>query len=177
MATKPLPSRELVRQLLDYDPVTGALTWRPRDEALFKRHSQFLNWNNRYPGSAAGYVSEYGYVVMHFQGTLFKAHRLIWLLVHGGPVPEIDHIDGDRANNRIGKLRPATRAQNRANSIVSKNNSLGVKGVTLRKGRFIARIMHNGEAIRLGSFKTLEEATKARQEVAERLNGEFARHE
>jgi hypothetical protein len=37
--------------------------------------------------------------------------------------------------------------------------------------------MHNGEAIRLGSFKTIEEATKARQEVAERLNGEFARHE
>ena len=177
MATKPLPSRELVRQLLDYDPLTGALTWRQRPESLFTRHRQFLNWNSRYPGKAAGYVSDFGYVVMHFQGTLFKAHRLIWLLVHGDPVPEIDHIDGDRANNRIVNLRAATRTQNRANSGVSRNNTTGIKGVSVRKGRFLARIMHNGEAIRLGVFKTLSEASQARREAAERLHGEFTRHE
>ena len=177
MATKPLPSRELVRQLLDYDPVTGALTWRHRDEALFKRHSQFLNWNARYPGKVTGYKNSFGYLLVHIWPKLFMAHRLVWLIVHGEPVPEIDHIDGDRANNRIANLRPATRTQNRANSGISRNNTTGVKGVSVHKNRFHARIMHNGDAIHLGSFRTITEAARARQEAAERLNGEFARHE
>lgn len=177
MAVKPLPSRDLVRQLLRYDPATGELTWLPRPEEMFKKHRQFLNWNARYPGTPAGFVNEYGYRVMHFGSVLFKAHRLAWLHVHDEPVPEIDHIDGDRSNNRIANLRIATRGQNRANSITSKNNVIGVKGVSAKKGRFHARIMHDGQAIHLGSFKTLDEAAIARREAAERLHGEFVRHE
>jgi len=144
---------------------------------MFKRRRQFLNWNGRYPGSVAGSLSKFGYITVHFQAVLFKAHRLVWLHVHGEPVPEIDHIDGDRSNNRIDNLRIATRSQNRANSGTSKNNTSGIKGVNAHKNRFHARIMHNGTAIHLGSFKTVEEAAKARREAAERLHGEFTRHE
>jgi hypothetical protein len=143
---------------------------------MFRRRRQFLNWNARYPGNPAGSISRYGYVVLHFMGTLFKAHRLVWLHVYGEPVPEIDHIDGDRSNNRIENLRSATRSQNRANSVVSKNNGVGVKGVSPHKNRYHARIMHQGRAIHLGSFKTIDEAAAARRKAAERLHGEFVKH-
>ena len=176
MAAKPLPSRELVRQLLDYNPATGMLTWRHRAEGLFKRHRQFLNWNARYSGRPTGYRTAFGYLIVRLDPTVFMAHRLIWLLVHGEPVPEIDHIDGDRANNRIANLRAATRSQNRANSGTSKNNTSGVKGVNAHKNRFHARIMQDGKAIHLGSFRTIEEAAKARQQAAEQMHGKFARH-
>ena len=74
MAIKPLPSRDLVRQLLRYEPATGELTWLPRPQEMFKRHRQFLNWNARYPGNPAGSISHYGYVVLHFMAPFSKRH-------------------------------------------------------------------------------------------------------
>lgn len=48
MAKKPLPTQETLRQLLDYDPQTGALTWKPRTGKWSSR------WNKRYAGKIAG---------------------------------------------------------------------------------------------------------------------------
>ncbi len=181
MATKVLPARSLVRQLLRYDAKTGNLVWLPRPRELCASNGAFLDWNNRYPGKVAGYArpSTKGDKYLHIgiQGDIYKAHRLVWLYVHGEPVPEmIDHIDHDRLNNRIENLRSATMSQNRANSFVRSDNVLGLKGVTpTKQGRFVALICRNQKSFYLGTYDTAEAASEAYKAAAANLYGEFAR--
>lgn len=90
----------------------------------------------------------------------------------------IDHIDGDPRNNRITNLRSVSMSENLANQKLRSDSSTMVKGVRLHGwGSYSARITFRGRTHHLGSFATLEEATAARREAAERLHGEFARHE
>ena len=176
MAPKTLPSRDLVRQLLHYDAATGVFTWLPRPREMFTSRRQFLYWNGRYVGKPAGCTERYGYRVIHLDPKTYKAHRLAWLYIHDEPVPaEIDHIDGDKGNNRISNLRAATPGQNQANTGTSPLNFLGIKGVRAYKGSFRAHIRFDGIGMHLGTFKTVEEAAEAYQEAAVRLHGEFAR--
>ena len=179
MAIKTLPSRELLRQLLRYDVTTGQFTWLPRPREMFRNEQNFRLWNTRYAGKIAGSNKgdkPYLYVAVHHRQYL--AHRLVWLYIHGEPVPDcIDHIDGTPANNRFTNLRAATKAQNSANMRLRDENKSGVKGVGLWHGYYRARIMLAGKDITIGYFKTLEEAAKARFEAASRLHGVFARHD
>lgn len=106
------------------------------------------------------------------------AHQLAWLLSHDEwPPRNIDHIDMDRANNRLSNLRLATPSQNGANRGRQKNNSSGLKGVAWNKGakRWRAQIKANGKRRHLGYFDTAEEAHAAYQEAAASLFGDFAR--
>ena len=169
MAPATLPPRDLVLQLLRYDAATGEFIWKPRANTW---------WNGRYAGKTAGSVKPDGRVDIAIGHRIYKAHRLVWLYIHGEPVPDvIDHVDHNRRNNRFSNLRAATKLQNGANSRVRKNNTTGVKGVGLWHGYYRARIMYEGKDITIGCFKTLEEAAKARFEAASRLHGTFARHE
>jgi hypothetical protein len=169
--TKPLPPRDFVRQMLDYDPETGVLIWRRRPGEAW--------WNKRYAGTPAGSLKPSGRLDVAIGHTLFRAHRLIWLMVHGDPVPEvIDHADKNKSNNRLHNLRAATKAENGFNSGARKNNTTGIKGVgRFGNGRFRARVTSGGKDVHLGYFATLAEAAKTRREAAERLHGEFVRHE
>lgn len=90
---------------------------------------------------------------------------------------EIDHIDGDRTNNCRSNLRAVTHAQNCLNRKRSKNNTTGRKGISIRKGRFVARIQKNRRSYWLGHYDTLEKATAAYRAAEQRLYGEFARNE
>jgi hypothetical protein len=181
MAIKNLPSRTLLHQLLRYDTETGNLIWLARPRDLFKSNRQFLNWNNRYPGTIAGYarptMKGMAYLHIGIQGAIFKAHRLVWVHVRGEPVPDIvDHIDHDPLNNRIENLRAATMSQNRANSFGRKNNLSGVKGVYATPlGTFMAKTRHKGQDVYLGTFATKDEAAAAYEAAAVRVFGEFAR--
>ena len=107
---------------------------------------------------------------------VYRAHRLIWLMYHGQwPPQEIDHINGDRADNRIVNLRLATASQNRANSKVYKTNRCGFKGVARTPyGRWVARI-HFEKTKYLGTFDTPEEAHAAYVRAAQAAHGIFAR--
>jgi hypothetical protein len=179
MAIKALPSRALVHQLLRYDAKTGDLIWLQRPRELFASNGAFVNWNDRYPGRVAGYPRPQHeprrghYLVIGINGMIYKAHRLVWLYVHGEPVPDrIDHRDLDQLNNRIDNLRAATHSQNKANGRVRIDNKLGLKGVGLsRHGTF--RVIVGGNY--LGSFRTVEEAIRTHKEASARLFGEFAR--
>jgi hypothetical protein len=179
MAIKPLPSRALLRELLHYNAATGQFTWRPRHRQMFRNEQNFRLWNTRYAGKSAGTLRQAGHLAVAVGHTQYRAHRLVWLYVHGEPVPDvIDHVDHNKLNNRISNLRAATKSQNGANMRMRNRNTTGVKGVSPHhKGRFRARIMLNGKETNLGSFATLEEAAKARFEAASRLHGSFARHE
>jgi len=109
------------------------------------------------------------------------AHRLIWLYVYGEPVPPlIDHIDGNPHNNRINNLRAATKSQNMVNSGIQKNNTSGFRGVQKAPNQrtgFAAYIRADGRYIHLGTFATIEDAAQARRDAANKLHGEYARHD
>lgn len=177
MAIKALPSRALIHQLLRYDAETGDLIWLPRTRDSITDNNKRAVWNSRYAGKVAGYARpniEGGpYLHIGIHGSIFKAHRLVWLHVRGEPVPDIiDHKDHNPLNNRIENLRASSMPQNRANSFVRKDNKLGFKGIGLSKaGRFRVTVRGNY----LGTFRTLEEAIRTHKEASTELFGEFAR--
>ena len=100
-------------------------------------------------------------------------HRHIY-----GPVAgrnSIDHIDGDRLNNRRSNLRECSQAENTRNARIGLNNTSGYKGVSeTAEGRWRARITVDGVEIRIGHFDTAEEAAEAYDSAAVRLHGDFA---
>ena len=114
--TRPLPDVALIKVLLEYNPDTGELTWR-------------ISSGKAKRSSVAGCVIK-GYRKIGIQGRYFPAHRLAWLIHHGvDPVSDLDHINGDRDDNRIANLRIATQSQNMHNRRADKDNTSGYKGV------------------------------------------------
>jgi len=144
---------ETLQGLLDYDPDTGIFWWR-------------VQLSNRVKvGAAAGTFDREGYVVIMINSTHFRAHRLAWLYTHGTwPEQQIDHINGDKADNRIRNLRDVSRTMNMQNQTKPpKNNISGYLGVSWRKDkkRWEARIMFNGRKQHLGYFSNPENANAA----------------
>lgn len=103
-----------------------------------------------------------------------KMHRLLLNPPEGDVC---DHINGDGLDNRKINLRSASNQQNAANrKQLGNNNTSGFKGVFWEKGRYwAARIQVKGKNIRLGFFKTKEEAAMAYNEGAKKYYGNFAR--
>lgn len=169
---------DFVRQLLDYDPKTGALTWKRRDPSMFKSggHTAEHNcnvWNKKYAGRLAGTLNK-GYFQVKMPDKVHHAHRIIWLIITGEwPKHEIDHIDGNRSNNKLSNLREATRTQNCRNLRISIRNKSGHKGVHFAKNvnKWRVSVGHK----KIGLFTILEDAIVARDKAEIELFGEFTR--
>jgi len=157
-------TQERLMQKVNYDPDSGVFTWK-KGRGPAKE------------GSTAGRPHNRGYTRIAIDYKDYLAHRLAWLYVHGEwPRDEIDHINGDKKDNRIKNLRQATRTENCRNVKVHKRNRLGIKGVTERDDcikRFSAHIMIEGKVLHLGRYETAEEAKAAYNEAALRHHGEF----
>lgn len=153
------------QKFLAYDPVTGVFRWKV-DRC--RRGSM---------GTIAGSINGNGYRSIWIDGRQYLAHRLAWLFVHGAfPTGMLDHINCDRADNRIENLREATYAQNSANRRLNKNNSLGVKGVyRTRSGRYAASIRINGKLKHLGTTDNIVLADYLYRIAAAVYFREFAR--
>ena len=144
---------EEARKRFRYDPETGALYWaiRPSNAARMDRHAGKL---------------DRGYWSVMVARRLYRAHRIIWAMHYGEwPDGQIDHINHDRADNRIENLRVVPHLDNHRNMSLFKNNTTGVPGVKFdtRYGSWVARITVNYKQIALGSYKTKEEAIAARK--------------
>lgn len=157
---------ERLREVLRYAPGAGEFRWRVSPS------------RGVMAGAVAGTTCWRGYRHIKISGRLYLAHRLAWLWAHGEwPDGDIDHIDGDRANNRLSNLRIATRSQNLANTRRHRDNASGFKGVTWvpRVQKWMAQIRVGGRTKYLGYFATPEEAHAAYLEAARQAFGEFAR--
>lgn len=172
MATKPLPSQEVLRQLLDYDPETGALTWRERERSMFRTDRQFKTWNARYAGAPAlGSVDAHGYLVGSVLGSSVKAHRVIAKLVSGVDPDCIDHINGDRSDNRWSNLRGVSHEENGKNQARRRDVTSGATGVCwgAHVGKWMSYIWIGGRAerkrVHLGLFDDFDAALVARKEA------------
>jgi hypothetical protein len=176
-ATALLPPAELLREFLDYSPETGILKWRERDPHHFASPRLWRSWNTQFAGKDVGWINANGYLATRIQGPSFLVQRVIWKLVTGNEPPEqIDHIDGNRINNRWKNLREIDAIQSAHNRGMHKSNKVGMKGVSKRGNTYIARIHPRGEVVYLGTFKTPEEASKAYEEASKHIFGEFYRN-
>lgn len=174
MTNPALPSPEILRQLLRYEPETGKLFWLPRAPDMFEETSGYSRerrcqrWNSRHAGrEALNHRSSRGYLTGAVLGVSCKAHRVIWAMQTGEWPENIDHLNGERADNRWTNLRSVDHSENMKNRKLSPNNKSGVHGVYFAKShqRWIARIVHNERRIGLGSYRNLEDAVKARREA------------
>lgn len=155
-------TQERLKQFLHYDPETGAFT-------------RLLERGGRRKDGRGGRPSAQGYLRTCIDCRVYYSHRLAWYYVHGVWAGEIDHIDGDRANNRISNLRPATRTQNLANSRRSSANTSGFKGVSRCRDKWRASIRKDGKSFHLGVFDTREAAADRYAKAATEKFGEFGR--
>ena len=120
-----------------------------------------------------GTLKPKGYRVAVVDGKSYRLHHLIWIYHHGKKVPELDHINRDRDDNRIENLRPCTHTQNLGNM---KARVHKYKGVTFDKfnNKWRAQITVDYSNISLGRYPTIEEAALAYNKAATEHFGKFA---
>ena len=113
---------------------------------------------------------------------MLLAHRVAWFLTTGKWPPSnlsIDHINGDRHDNRFVNLRLATISENGANRQMNASSRTGVKGVSFctQMNKFKVKIKSKGVSHHLGYFTDLQEAARSYAKAANTRFGEFARTE
>jgi len=125
-------------------------------------------------GKIAGYKHEKAfYKHVKYKGKYYYCHRIIYLLHHKYLPKYIDHINKIKIDNRIDNLRECSVSQNIANNNGWHHKDLP-KGVSKNGNGFIARIMINGKQIRLGTYKTIEEAECIYKQKSKEVHGEFS---
>ena len=129
-------------------------------------------------GTKAGTLASRGYLQTMVQGRLYRNHQLVYLMHHGLIPKFIDHIDGNKLNNKIDNLRETDKCKNNYNAQKRKDNTSGFKGVSFNKrtGKWYGYIMHHRKHIHLGTFKTPEEANVAVCEARKHYHGDHARN-
>lgn len=146
------------------------------DGSLFWRESPAFNIPEN---TLAGTLRKDGYIGIYINKKYHFAHRIIWE-IHYGEIPEglvIDHIDGDRSNNKIDNLRICTFQENHFNRGKQSNNKSGFKGVSWhkQKQKWVAQIKLDGRNKFLGFFTDPERAYQAYCEKALEHYGEYAK--
>lgn len=156
--SKPLP--EFLRDYLYYDEISGVFTWRIQTTC------------RTYAGTT---VKGYGRVKIF--GERYSLNRVAWFLAKGEDVGElyIDHINGDRSDNRIDNLRPATPDQNTFNAKIREDNTSGYKGVSRSGDKWRASVRVDGKR-QVEYYKTAEEANSAAIRLRNSLHNQFARN-
>ncbi|WNO29629.1 hypothetical protein [Enterobacter phage SDFMU_Pec] len=130
-------------------------------------------YNNPCAPKRLGHAHNQGYTEIMWRGRKFLAHRLIFWYAHGRMPVEIDHINGDRKDNRVENLRECSKATNQYNIGLRANNTSGHTGVCRTStGRWQAHLQVKRQKFHK-VFDTFEEACMWRDLKAKELHGEF----
>jgi hypothetical protein len=138
-----------------------------------------INHSSRKAGEEAGTLDAHGYRTISVDRKNYKAHRLIWLYVHGHmPTSILDHINGNRLDNRIENLRLADRRGNNCNKGKLRTNRSGWKGVSFhpQSGKWRATIMLHKRQTHVGLYSDPLDAASAYNLAAYKLHGNFANY-
>lgn len=154
----------ILPELLDYDPLTGIMHRR-------------VAYRNANVGDVFGYLTDTGYLRGSLKGRVFLAHRVAWAYAHNEwPSSFIDHINHNRADNRLANLRLATMTQNHGNRLSKRP----LKGAYLNyvttdgRERWKAIITVENKRFNLGTFGSEYEAHVAYRAAAIKYFGPFA---
>jgi hypothetical protein len=155
---------------LRYEPESGKFFWEKIPQRVNNRKLCDV-------GREAGSVHYSGYIKLTLKNKPVLAHRLAWALYLGEPPPEIDHINGDRSDNRLENLRAATRAQNMHNAKAKRHSTSGHKNVQWdsESGKWRVRVRVNGVRHHVGRFSELDDAVAAARQFMLENHKEFAR--
>lgn len=159
-----MPPLSFFQERLEYNADTGQFTW-------------LGDFNAKRVGRRAGTtIGSKGYRTITIKKRRYYEHRIAWYMMTGEDPTgfEIDHINGDKSDNRFSNLRLATSQTNKANCGLTASNSSGFKGVHARGSRWIASITYDRKLIHIGMFKTAEEAARAYDAKAIELFGQYA---
>jgi hypothetical protein len=133
-----------LRARVGYDPESGI---------FYGRH-----------GRPIGMPHNAGYVTVSVMGRKWLAHRIAWLYARGEWPKVIDHINGDRGDNRLCNLREVTKRANSQNMRGAMSNSASrLIGASPDKqtGRWLSQIRIDGKKHHIGRFDTAAEAHQA----------------
>lgn len=154
-----------LKELLHYNPDTGAFTW------ISKSHA----YSNDCIGNEAGWYRG-GYLYIGIDNKQPAAHLLAWLYMTGAmPEDQVDHQNHKKDDNRWSNIRAATNKINGRNLPFPARNTSGFVGVTWRKSdkTWQAAIKVDGKSIYLGRFDKKKDAIDAR----EKANLKYGFHE
>jgi len=150
---------------------------------LFEYKDGELYWKNCTSpavknGSKAGHSNSYGYWRIETKFGSLAAHRVVFLMHHGYMPKVVDHIDGNKLNNKIENLRAATYTENSYNSCISKRNTSGAKNIRWREDqrKWRVQLTVQGKNVNIGQFADFEFAELVAQEARSLFHGQFARH-
>ena len=160
MKQNPLPiDQELIKSILDYDPTSGEFRW--------------IN-----SGKKAGCTHKSsGYRHIKINSVTYQAHRIAWCYMNCDTPMSIDHINGDKSDNRIENLRVVTDSENQKNQKKYRTNNSGFTGVHWHSfsNKWRADITVNRKKKTIGYFDCKQDAIAARK-IASVENGFHANH-
>lgn len=154
-------TQEKLKELFIYDPVSGLVVRKKTTSS------------NAKAGSVVGSINSNGYLLTKVCGKSLAIHRIVWIYVHGiTPQNEIDHVNGDKTDNRIENLRICSKTENQQNQKLHSDNTSGYHGVSWRKdiGKWRAQIQVAGKKLMLGCFDNLPEAIEAHTKAKEKYH-------
>lgn len=157
MASIKLPDKDFLDKAFVYNKKTGSLTFRETRS------------NNAKKGQIAGSIDSKGYRFVRLNKIAYRIHRIIWKMNYGSdPINTIDHINGDKLDNRLINLRDVTHQNNIKNCKKRTDNTSGVTGVSFNKklNKWTAYFTIKGKLITIGYFVDKKEAIKARLKIA-----------
>ena len=159
-------TQEELKELIDYNSETGVFTWKVSPARQV------------FSGDIAGTKRKDGYIQIKVKNELILSHRLVWIYMYGYLPKYIDHINGQRDDNRIINIREVSNQQNSLNSKISKNNTSGIKGVYWDKSRnkWTVRLSIDGKCKFFKRFDDIDLAKLVIEEVRNKYHGKYANH-
>lgn len=145
---------DIANRYLSYDPDTGEVRWK---ECRTRNGKAKV-------GDVAGCVDEHGYIRLMLDGRKVRAHRVAFVLMGEAEPLQVDHINGNRTDNRWANLRRSDPLQNAKNAKRRKDSTTAVTGVGFSRqhNKWKVRVNHKGVTHYLGLFEDVNAAIAAR---------------